>query len=217
MENPGYKTSNGAGSHNIQMFFLTPDGTVLQCMPGYWTSKDLALIINDLVEPLNKIWNTWNYSKSKKNKLFAEAQLAFLNKHKTDFAKRSRMQGFDAAFEVKKRLDTTDCVHRDENGDPIVMAPRKRKKKANAKKAKKKRYKMKNTLEISLERMAKRPFIPYESFDVAKFSDIGRKQYDKKQDGGGEERMGMTKKRNKKNRKNKRNKKRRRKEATPEE
>ncbi|MDF1663234.1 MAG: hypothetical protein P1V97_15770, partial [Planctomycetota bacterium] len=76
LENPGVKTSNGAGAHNIQLFFMTPDGTVLQCMPGYWTSTDLALIINELVEPLNKIWKTRNYSKTKKHRLYAEAQLA---------------------------------------------------------------------------------------------------------------------------------------------
>ncbi|MDF1663233.1 MAG: hypothetical protein P1V97_15765, partial [Planctomycetota bacterium] len=135
---------------------------------------------------------------------------AFVEKHSASFARRSRMQGFDAAFEIKSRLSTTDCVHRDENGDPIQMEPKRRKKNDN--KPKKKRYKMKNTLEIALGRMAKRPFIPYERFDVAKFSDIGRKQYDKKGDGGGEERMGMMKKK----KKNRKNKKRRRKDETSE-
>lgn len=202
LENPGVKTSNGAGAHNIQMFFMTPDGTVLQCMPGYWTSADLALIINELVEPLNKIWKTRNYSKRKKAKLYAEAQLAFISKHSSDFARRSRMQNFDAAFEVKNRLATSDCIHRDENGDPIELQ---RKKKGNSNKAKKKRYKMKNTLEIALGRMAKRPFVPYESFDVAKFSDYGRKKYDKKGDGGGEERMGQAKKRKNKKKRRRRN------------
>lgn len=178
-------------------------------MPGYWTSADLALIVKELVEPLNKIWKTRSYSKTKKAKLFAEAQHAFVSKHSDEFARRSRMQNFDVAFEVKKRLATSDCIERDENGDPIRRGAKRAKRKNN--KPEKKRYKMKNTLQIALGRMATRPFIKYENFDVAKFSDYGRKKYDKKGDGGGEERMGQTKKRNKKKKK-----KRRRRDETSE-
>jgi hypothetical protein len=195
LENPGFKTTNGAGGHNVQMFFMAPDGTVLQCMPGYWRSDDLALIMSELVEPLYKIYKKYSISRTHKKKLFAKAQLAFLAKHNASLARRCKMQGFDAKFEIKNRLETTDCVHRDENGQPIQ---------AMGKKAKKMKYRMKNTFEIALERMSKRPFIKYEQFDVAKFSDYGRKQYDKKGDGGGEERMGQTRKKRKKNKKKRR-------------
>lgn len=195
LENPGVRTTNGAGPHNIQLFFMTADGTVLQCMPGYWGPEDLALIINELVLPMNKIWGNRNMPLKKKKRLFSEAQLAFMNKHSASFARRSRMQNFDVAFEIKKRLSTTDCVHRDKDGQPIKVEAR-RKKKDN--KRSRQRYKMKNTLEIALSRMAQRPFLSYESFDVAKFSDYGRKKYDKKGDGGGEERMGKVKQRKKK-------------------
>jgi hypothetical protein len=201
LENPGFKTSNGAGGHNIQLFFLAPDGTVLHCMPGYWTAGDLALVMNELVDPLYKVWKSYSMSRTYKKKVFAQMQLAFLEKHNGRMARRSRMQGFDAKFEVKNRLDTTDCVHRDDKGQPIEVVNRKGKKS----------FKMKNTFEIIMGRMAKRPFRPYADFDVAIFSDYGRKQYDKKGDGGGEERMGnVRKKKNKKGKKNKKSREERR-------
>ena len=48
-------TTNGAGPHNIQMFVLAPDGTVLTCLPGYWQSDDLAGELN-LAEDLFKLF-----------------------------------------------------------------------------------------------------------------------------------------------------------------
>jgi hypothetical protein len=191
LDNPGVVTSNGAGGHNIQLFFLAPDGTVLQCMPGYWAAQDLALIIEELVEPLAALWaKKLSVSRRTKNERYANLQRGFLTKHNARMAKRSRMQGFDVKFELTQRLETTDCVHRDASGAPILGDGRRAKTK----------YKMKNTLEIALGRMAVRPFVSYERFDVAAFSDYGRKRYDKKGDGGGEERMGAERTRRKKGR-----------------
>ena len=31
--------SNCAGHHNVQMFFLTSDGKVIHCLPGFWSPK----------------------------------------------------------------------------------------------------------------------------------------------------------------------------------
>jgi hypothetical protein len=33
---PAVLTTNGAGPHNVQMFILASDGTVLHCLPGFW-------------------------------------------------------------------------------------------------------------------------------------------------------------------------------------
>lgn len=35
-------TTSGAGLHNIQMFVMNPDGTVIHCLPGFWNPQDLA-------------------------------------------------------------------------------------------------------------------------------------------------------------------------------
>src|SRR6185436_3292777 len=42
-------------THNIQLFMLSADGTVLHCLPGYWETHDLASEIK-LAEDLNKVW-----------------------------------------------------------------------------------------------------------------------------------------------------------------
>ena len=42
---PAVVTTNGAGPHNVQMFFLSPEGNVLHCLLGYWAPNDLLVEI----------------------------------------------------------------------------------------------------------------------------------------------------------------------------
>jgi hypothetical protein len=41
---------------------------------------------------------------------------------------------------------------------------------------------LKTTDQVVHERMAQRPYVPYDQFDVEKFSDYGQLRYDKKED-----------------------------------
>ena len=45
---------------------------------------------------------------------------------------------------------------------------------------------LKSTVQVVHERMAQRPFVPYEDFDVEKFSDYGKWRYDKKEETRGQ-------------------------------
>ena len=35
-DQPAVGTTNGAGPHNVQLFVLSPDLTVLHALPGFW-------------------------------------------------------------------------------------------------------------------------------------------------------------------------------------
>lgn len=160
-------TTNGAGPHNIQVFILAADGTVLTCLPGYWHAQDLANEFG-LAEQLNQIWIDPNLSRAEKDAKFRELQLAHLNEHTKAERHRSRMQGFDIQYEIAHRLYNTDVFY-----DPHAIDP-------NSKKAPPRA--VKTTDVIMHERMAQRPFIAYDDFDVAKFSDYGKPFYDKHED-----------------------------------
>ncbi len=150
-------TTNGAGPHNIQLFVLAPDGTVLHCLPGYWNSTDLAFEL-EFAERLNRIWNDHTLSRSQKNDLFAKSQKDHIRLHSPEMTDRSRMQHFDVAVEVEKRGDSVN-----ERADRDA-APEER---------------VKTTDCLLHERMARRPFAQYNSFDVAAYSNYGSHFYDK--------------------------------------
>ena len=158
-------TSNGAGPHNIQMFILSADGTVLTCLPGYWHSEDLASEL-DFAKRLNLIWTNPDLTKEEKDATFRQMQLGHIAEHSKAMKNRSHLQGFDAQFEVEKRYATTDTIANRNliNGhNPLPGA-------------------MKTTDVIMHERMASRPFEKYEDFDVAAFADYGKQKYDKQED-----------------------------------
>lgn len=160
-------TTNGAGPHNIQIFVLTADGTVLMCLPGYWHSEDL---VNELrfADSLNKVWVDPNLSRAQKNQEFREMQLAHISEHSKQERNRSHMQGFDIQYEITHRLNHTDVFY-----DPRLVD-------VAAKKAPP--QDVKTTDVIMHERMAQRPFVPYDRFDVAAYADYGKPFYDKHED-----------------------------------
>lgn len=160
-------TTNGAGPHNIQMFILSSDGVVLTCLPGYWHSQDLVTELK-FAEKLNDVWTDPNLTREQKDQTFREMHLAHIAEHSKAMKNRSRLQGFDAQYEVQKRYWNTDTIANRSMIDPSMkkIPP----------------AAMKTTDVIMHERMAARPFMRYENFDVAAFSDYGKQKYDKHED-----------------------------------
>ena len=149
-------TTNGAGPHNVQLFMLAADGTVLHCLPGFWETHDLAHEIR-FAEELQKVWLDRSLSRAEKDAKFKQMNLNHIEGHSQEMVARSQMQGFDKKFE-DKRAAVSDCLVPGKDG----------------------RDHFKTTDRIIHERMAARPFVAYDQFDVAKFSDYGRPKYDKK-------------------------------------
>ena len=148
-------TTNGAGPHNTQLFILAADGTVLHCLPGYWQPQDLAYEI-EFANEINDVWTDKELTRAEKDKKFAELHAGHIHDHSKEMAKRSRMQGFDAKRELKRK-ETSDCITKGRKGRDTV----------------------KTTDVIMHERMAKRPFVKYADFDTASYSDYGLLKYNK--------------------------------------
>jgi hypothetical protein len=156
-------TTNGAGPHNLQLFVLTPDGTVLHCLPGYWHSKDLASELQ-FAEQLNELWKDPTLSAEQKRAKFSEMNLEQITMEPPGMSKRSHMQGFDLKEEAKKRPN---------NG--FFKDPRLVDRMAGTTPP----YNVKTVDVVMHERMAQRPFIAYADFDVANYSAYGKNEYDK--------------------------------------
>jgi hypothetical protein len=163
-------TTDGAGPHNIQMFVLAPDGTVIHCLPGYWAPKDLAFELQ-FAEQLYKVYRDTNMSLDEKRKLAGAMQLDHIKKHSVAMQVRSRMQPFDAKFELARNDDDHTVIRPPVVGKLLALSG----------------FKLagivKSTDEIMHERMAKQPFVSYENFDVASFSDYGKQFYDRNENG----------------------------------
>ncbi|PWU02845.1 MAG: hypothetical protein C5B53_01170 [Candidatus Melainabacteria bacterium] len=156
-------TTNGAGPHNLQMFILASDGTVLTCMPGYWHSEDLAKELR-LAFELNKIWQAHDLSLDQKKALFSQIQLAHIQDHGAAEHKRSQMQGFDIQYEAQHRPNSDFFINQ---------------RAVDAATGKVDQGNLKPVDVVMHQRMAARPFEPYEKFDVAVYSDYGKPMYDK--------------------------------------
>ncbi len=150
---------------------LSPDGTVLHCLPGYWDPRDLAQEMK-FAWQLNKVYTDTSLNRGQKNQLFKQMQLAHINQHPVQMSRRSHMQGFDQQYEAQYKLDSSDTIldtklakaGMEESGHPPGQAFK--------------------TCDVILhERMAKRPFMPFQRFDVANYSDYGKPRYDKNEDG----------------------------------
>jgi hypothetical protein len=144
-------TSNGAGPRNVQIFVLAPDGTVLHCLPGYWHSRDLA---QELVfaQKLNRLWLRSDFSLAQKKTIASQLQLAHIGDHSQAEHDRSHMQPFDVSYESSHNPGSDALL-------PGGQA---------------------KTIDVLMhERMAVRPFVPYDQFDVKTFSAYGDPMYDK--------------------------------------
>jgi hypothetical protein len=162
-------TSNGAGPHNIQIFVLNPDGTVLHCLPGYWCPEDLITEL-DFAKQVNQVY-TASASMEQKKQEFVQMHLNHIHHHSSQMVQRSRMQGFDAMYEAKKPLDKTDTIA---NAAAV--------KEALASHSRIPENAVKTCDVIMHERDAKQPFVQYADFNVVAFSNYGKTKYDKEED-----------------------------------
>lgn len=156
-------TTNGAGPHNIQIFVLSHDGTVLHCLPGYWKPQDLH---QELVfaKAVNEVWKNKNLTVPQKRIMFSELNMAHIEEHDKGLSKRSKMQGFDLIHEGKHNPNS-DFFYNPAKVDRQTG----RTSKDNVK-----------TVDIVMhERMAQRPFVQFEHFDADVYSSYGKPMYDK--------------------------------------
>ena len=161
------KTSNGAGPRNLQLFVLAKDGTVLTCLPGYWDSQDLLSELK-LAYKLNALYNDPKIAKHEKAKEFSKIHLDHIKKHSQAMVNRSHLQHFDAVYEARHNIASSDVIKDRELIDrPTSRFPLEA---------------FKTTDVIMHERMAKRPFKPYVSFDTKDYVAYGKPMYDKNED-----------------------------------
>jgi hypothetical protein len=164
-------TTNGAGPHNLQLFMLSADGTVLECLPGYWNSRDLVTEMQFAYE-LNQVWRDPKLSLGQKDELFRKMQLGHVQNHSPAMVHRSRMQGFDQKYEAVHRLHRSDAIAHPEMINASMLEPG----------GKLPQMAFKTTDELMHERMSQRPFVAFSQFDTAAYVDYGKPKYDKHED-----------------------------------
>jgi len=150
-ENPAMEVTNCAGHHNVQMFFLTSDGRVLHCLPGYWNPKHFVEEL-DVATELAKIYYRKDISVAERNEKFLDLHLRHSVEHSAEMREASAHQGFDK-MNLEKR-ESSD-FHRKEG---FVRG-------------------LKRPDQVIHERIAERPFVPLASVDVKKLIDMGQRQY----------------------------------------
>jgi hypothetical protein len=158
-------TTNGAGPHNVQLFFLSEEGVVEHALLGFWDPRDLLWEIR-FAQYMNRLWHSSAKSVGDKQKEFQRANLLAIRQLPPDMVARSHLQKFDAKKEVKQAA--SDFRFKSGDYHPPGHTG--------------KNDSLKSTVQVIHERMALRPFVRYEDFDVADFSDYGKQRYDKKED-----------------------------------
>jgi hypothetical protein len=171
-EGKAVSTTNGAGPHNIQMFLLSSDGHVLTCLPGYWAPQDLLTEVRFAAQ-LDQVWKNPSLSEVQKDAQFKQMHLAHVAQHSKGMIARSHLQGFDANHEMQKpgsdflkgKPSATVAAAWGPDAKPNWGAGG-----------------LKTTDEVMHERMTAYPFVSYDRFNVASYSDYGLWKYDKHED-----------------------------------
>jgi len=149
---PAMEVTNCAGHHNVQMIFLTSDGRVLHCLPGYWSTRDFLSEL-DLVEELGRLYYRSDLSAADRNRQYLDLHLNHALEHSKAMRMASQHQGFDRmALEKKEGSDF-------QRKEGFIASG------------------LKTPDQVMHERMAERGFVPLESFNVSRFIDMGLKQY----------------------------------------
>ena len=149
---PAMEVSNCAGHHNVQMFFMTSDGRVLHCLPGYWGPKYFVEELK-LAEKLGALYFQKDLSPADRNTAYLDLHLNHALDHSQALRRSSYLQGFDK-MSLEKRKDSD--FHREE---AFVASG------------------LKTPDQVLHERLAERPFLPFDSFNVKKFIDMGIGHY----------------------------------------
>ncbi len=144
--------SNGSGHHNVQMFFLTSDGKVLNALPGYWNPPHF-LKEAELAVKLGQLYYARGLSVADRNEKYLDLHLEQAYANTKAMHRESKLQGFDYS-DIAKREESD--FHREKGFVTGVL---------------------KTTDQVIHERLAEQPFAPFASFDVAKFIDMGIKSY----------------------------------------
>jgi hypothetical protein len=158
-------TTNGAGPHNVQLFFLSEEGVVEHALLGFWDPRDLLWEVR-FAQAMNRLWHSSAKSEAYKQKEFQRANLLAIRQLPPEMVARSHLQKFDAKKEVKQAASDFRFKPGDYHPPGHMAKP----------------DNLKSTVQVIHERMAQRPFVRYEDFDVADFSDYGKQRYDKKED-----------------------------------
>ena len=143
----------------MQIFILSADRHVLHALPGFWHPEDLARALRFALT-LDRLWRDEGRSVEQKRAMFVRMQLIEARAQPEATTRRSTWQGFDQNAEVAKLSSgpRDTFYHPDDGKGPQTIKP------------------------INLivhERMALRQFVPFDDFDVAAFSDLGRRFYDR--------------------------------------
>ena len=164
-DSPAVITTNGAGPRNVQMFMLSEDGTVLHCLPGFWSSQDLLAEMTFALN-LNRVWLDANLTREVKDLRFEQAHIMHLQQHPQAMIARSHLQDFDARHE--KSIEDSDFIIREGDMRRNFRLMR--------------NDSLKTTDQVMHERMSKRPFLQYEDFDVQNYASYGKSRYDKNEE-----------------------------------
>ena len=141
-----------SGHHNVQMFFMTPDGRVLNVLPGFWNAPHF-LKEAELAVKLGQVYYARNLSVAARNEKYLDMHLVQAYANTKSMHKVSKLQGFDYSNIAKREKSD---FKRDKGFITGVL---------------------KTADQVIHERLAQQPFTPFESFDVAKFIDMGIKRY----------------------------------------
>ncbi|MBI5175533.1 MAG: hypothetical protein HY986_21795 [Candidatus Melainabacteria bacterium] len=156
-ENVG-DTTNGVGAHNLQLFVLAPDGTVLTCLPGYWSGPDLAYELA-FARDLYQLWKNAALTVDEKRAQYSSLHLAHISTHSQAMKNRSHLPEADLQWEGRN-LENSEFFYQQRAVNPNTGKTPLR----NVK-----------TIDIVMhERLARQPFVLYQDFDAAAFADFGR-------------------------------------------
>ena len=168
-------TTNGAGAHNVQIFVLSPDKVVLHALPGFWAPEDLARELR-FAKVLYRLWQDEGRTLAEKRDMNRRLQLREPRRHPVGMYARSAWQGFDAAAE-SRRQGQRDTVL-DVEVPALSRTLTGRLQQLSIQSAGRTGKLMKPLNLLVHERMAARPFVAFDDFDIEEFVDYGRLFYD---------------------------------------
>jgi len=150
-------TTNGAGAHNLQLFVLAPDGTVLHALPGFWHPEDLARELR-FAKVAARLWEDDTRTRAQKDRMLVRLHLAEIRRQSPETYARSGWQDFDERTErARAQREARDTVLTNALGEIIGMKP------LNV---------------LAHERVLQQPFVPFTEFDIGRFVDYGTLYYD---------------------------------------